>query len=1326
MNKRTKKNNNKILLLVVFVFSFLFFAIGIGGDTVFAAGGAKFIYGPSGSSGGGVGGACVGDANAYAISCAGTSWVFYSSKKNATPKNVDFPYISGNAATTITIPKECAEHTNENGGFWHYGNNAKGINFYGDNGEYGGQIQVIREGGIYGHWSTLTWGKYSGLVVPLVTLNQEIGGIYEATKSGNESDVLKDFQKAWKASGETGTPSSIPNGLSAFCYWEGMDQDYYSMSSVEAAEGRKNSKISKNGVSVSAPTVNLSVGQSTHIIFSHNVYSNVETNEADAGWRIHKKVKINGSFVGAEGFWGGDGYNWNHSSDPEYTIGTSYSGSTSSGSVVSLTYQESPSVGRISVFNSPVEDGFYQAASEFRQYDGYVVKDILPKVTFEKAGTYDFCEVMEINGYSSTEACVTVVVGEKQSFLSVSNVSNRKSETASAGAGDYASTGIVSYAADPARVSDIKLPKEGGRVYVTFSHNLYSVARMDTAVPYVIERSTNGSFGISGNFSVEMPASSVYSANSTGSSASGSATFTDTSNGYFIGGVRNYKDSGGGENKYILRDFYEITFPAQDATYDFCETVFIDDVEYTTACSLITVGDGSNIDPYRPTQSEEDQCWNLLTLEEQNKYLNSNESEAETFVVAAVRNNTTTSPSNGDFLRAGLVYAKPGDDVEWLHCYFPGVQRAADTVATKIHKNHSGDNNTNVNSQMKKWDWGNSFTVTQTDLVYNNGNSYNDVIYSSGNLPSGDVNIRLNKNNYEVATYSGSRAGETLKETNTSSKPGSVTIKTENCPSWECHCEQVCPEDGGSCEKVCQECKHTNDYISNTRGGEKEEAASVKVPFNYINTIAFDIGSGGIVFAGETINISSVTVTVNPKQNNITDGKYHTKVADGRVKLVAFVSNSNDIKSVNKGVSGGGDKLCDFISEKEGNEWCAVINTVGKDFYSGEDERPSVTSGSHSETVIEDEDYNVFDNSAGKYYCVVAAVYPANSGRDDNTDSDGNGEWQFSDSKCVKIAKRPSLQVWGGNIYSAGGISTSVASKRVVAGEQGPTFSDGYSGKSASSNKNTIIFGSWGELGVMANNLIEGFASGASTGGYNNKSSERTPYNGVGGSLEGDEVNFCVRSPLTFANTECNYDKGGNLGKSEAPSDKSALISQFIGENKSHLAILRKETSVISPESEGGIEIARGTTVVYVSGGNMVISTDIKYETPEDGYYYNTVEIPKAIIYAKENINIDCKVKEIDAVLIADGDVNTCYNANANTGNDGPERAVQLKIFGTVIANKINAGRTYGAGPGVYSTEPAEIIDYDTSLYLWGAPRASGGTSGKLDITYQRELAPRY
>ena len=114
--------------------------------------------------------------------------------------------------------------------------------------------------------------------------------------------------------------------------------------------------------------------------------------------------------------------------------------------------------------------------------------------------------------------------------------------------------------------------------------------------------------------------------------------------------------------------------------------------------------------------------------------------------------------------------------------------------------------------------------------------------------------------------------------------------------------------------------------------------------------------------------------------------------------------------------------------------------------------------------------------------------------------------------------------------------------------------------------------------------------------------------------------------------------------------------------------------------------------------------------------------IPKLIIYAK-NIKINCEVTKIDAVLIADDNIDTCADIE-DVNAEG--RSKQLTIFGTVITDTLDLKRTYGAATGTNSAVPAEIINYDTSLYLWANQNAGLTKSGRITSTYQRELPPRY
>ena len=91
-------------------------------------------------------------------------------------------------------------------------------------------------------------------------------------------------------------------------------------------------------------------------------------------------------------------------------------------------------------------------------------------------------------------------------------------------------------------------------------------------------------------------------------------------------------------------------------------------------------------------------------------------------------------------------------------------------------------------------------------------------------------------------------------------------------------------------------------------------------------------------------------------------------------------------------------------------------------------------------------------------------------------------------------------------------------------------------------------------------------------------------------------------------------------------------------------------------------------------------------------------------------------------MLIAENEVKTCDSDNINAERN----SIQLQINGAIIANSIDANRTYGAATGANSIIPAEIVNYDATLYLWGANRASVAESGSLSTVYIHEIAPRF
>ena len=165
------------------------------------------------------------------------------------------------------------------------------------------------------------------------------------------------------------------------------------------------------------------------------------------------------------------------------------------------------------------------------------------------------------------------------------------------------------------------------------------------------------------------------------------------------------------------------------------------------------------------------------------------------------------------------------------------------------------------------------------------------------------------------------------------------------------------------------------------------------------------------------------------------------------------------------------------------------------------------------------------------------------------------------------------------------------------------------------------------------------------------------------------------------------------------------------------------ETAVASST----IQMVHSKKTIFVKG-NLVYNDK----------YQRYSELPKLVLYGK-NVVIDCNVTRIDALIIADEKVVTCNNydnvsLNSSDANlktavenhiDDRANSNQLKINGAVVTKTLIANRTYGAAAGANSIVPAEIINFDPTLYMWGGLGNEEGSDGDLEVTLTNELAPR-
>lgn len=577
----------------------------------------------------------------------------------------------------------------------------------------------------------------------------------------------------------------------------------------------------------------------------------------------------------------------------------------------------------------------------------------------------------------------------------------------------------------------------------------------------------------------------------------------------------------------------------------------------------------------------------------------------------------------------------------------------------------------------------------------------------------------------------------------------------ENLGCNTCNGNSDCTEDCCTCNDDFQCLQCVNKYVGADSEGKRtiqvadvtkgpaSKSASVTVPYNYKLDTGVEIDSDYVVYAGETVKIKDFWIDILTRYNGATYAEYSTIVPEAKYALVSYVTSDPSGLTGGEEVSGKFSDLCESINNKitDGTKkpkQCTKI--IEKD--GGRLNSEGALDGKWHESHLSEiggAEQNAFDASAGDYICMVSAVWPTESASDTDTGSGGNNKSRFSTPSCVQIAKKPTFQVWGGDMYSKVNIENEFADKRnVYAGYWGGNWKLGDSFKT--SGGSVTHFGSWVEEGLMLggnNGKTDTIASGAALGERDNPEKANT----------GNEGKLCDKmAPLTFSNICTGGGTAESAKIASLTGSRRDLISYWVSNPGNNVSGSRNLGSLWDSAAEQ--ESATDTEIRYlkangsltITGGTMskrrlllidkgtadttvTISGNIKYESPLN----SLADIPKLIIYAK-NINIKCNVTEIDAILIADDTVDTCSDG----GDDSDSaRANRLEIFGTVIANNVKLGRTYGAaawkasGPNGQG-EAAEIFNYDSSILMWSESMSSSAQTDTLQTVYQRELAPRY
>lgn len=330
-----------------------------------------------------------------------------------------------------------------------------------------------------------------------------------------------------------------------------------------------------------------------------------------------------------------------------------------------------------------------------------------------------------------------------------------------------------------------------------------------------------------------------------------------------------------------------------------------------------------------------------------------------------------------------------------------------------------------------------------------------------------------------------------------------------------------------------------------------------------------------------------------------------------------------------------------------------------------------------------------------------------------------SGEWAHSEPVCIKVAVKPLVQVWGGDL-SAGksflGTSVAVPAANIETSTSTKTI--------AGTN---YTFGAWVEYGIFATGTIKNIASAAAyagtgaTQGLTNSSLCKSTYLSFNNASGGQNVctGGAYKTVGTYTTTRSIPDVASNYPITSG-------TPQFGSKDINSGATQGLYTSSSDITLAGGTIGAGRWIVINAPNANVTITGNITYTSAA---LSSVSDIPQMVIIAK-NINILDAVTQIDAWLIAkpsaalaDGVINTCSSVSLLTQLSSAICPKPLVVNGPVMANKLYLRRTTGPGTGVASGNPAETFNLRADAYLWAYAHTT--SNGRVQTVYTTELPPR-
>lgn len=1370
----------------------------------------------------------------YAAYCAGMSWIYYKAE-TATNNAISFApfnhlgYLDSNP--TVSIPAECSN--NGKGGFWHFGVNGQG-NSSGKLTGYNGNSTLYQTSEYsWGHWSTYTdrlrghapyyvpgEGGYNRFVNNSwnslssgYTHNWNVGSLdhrlgkyvggefvtyYYAEKyAGSFDAVLPDYKKAYErkfGAGSADGIGGIPDDVYAFCYWE---DDFYGLSAGwatdESGENTLVEEVTTDIVQKDSESVVISevveLGGTVNLNFKHNVYSKEPNKEV--WWRASETWLDTSNEINT-GNYGG------------FTI-----------------ENVEPTIDKATIGSEIIESN---GETYYLPENNPVITTTTP-VTFTKGGVYVFCQDLKMDEEENkvtsakvtSEACIAIEV--KVNYYGMSGASVEADD----GVSSSTATEIVPMDSKVTASPDAKITVELGlgkhmrKVTLTFVHDIYADSESGEVFWGINRNQDLVDVGFDANFRYSSPLhflstreNGYYVNEPTNIWYCDVHPNSDFCRSYwgmmqycmengldewqcnnyvnFVNGGIEELSSSYNDGKYVIKESVDVTYWGWNkGTHKYCEKLYMAKKEsdlgsapFTSqACVVVEVKDA---------EFESSELGSYVWSKVRNSRLGGDYSgwkgikdEFEDPESATDATEEKDDPAEGN-----VVYARPNDNVDWEDIYASGAQGNygkeviyVNDSTVGVHANDSGcSNTTNTYAEggfggKNAGDWVNNYSIEQA-------------------TPSLTSDLAFEKGVGQVSVYTERHTHKVLQDEVGGLPFHDLIYTVGNTPvysfhngvnhSWECTKGYYI---GDEYYTDTETHEHTNWVTTGLFNSSQLASQSyLKVPYNFNNTASFTISTPEPLYPGETVQVTGSEVTVGPRKNDVVESTYATKVDGAIVKLIAYVSEAQ--QEGTSTVPSSGSDLCGYVSHIEFEGFCKEVNGSSGTLEVADDKTNS--GQTHNNNIIGtefDTTYDVFDAKAGDFFCMTLGVYPATSGTNDKQmDPKGDNSWYLYTPQCIQIAKKPSFQVWGAGLYSAGSISTNVSQKNNLYKVNGYQYGV---------HKN-MVFGSWAEENVTTNGVTSLFASGAGLGmtskGFGGiEGSLESGGGGVDGFFDGDDDAiggssggglFCNKFvALSFANygegicPDTNqsgyaqikataFNTAANIGaiaeywdgpNNEINTDAGDIIIDDLGgidEKYRIVSATGKDIRVMNTEGEkvtiysGNID-GNSTRIIKAMNESAVVSItgNIEYYDDNDNKYTSTHDLPKAIIYSFGDIEISCSVTRIDAILIAKGTVDTCTDYSVDDPDSDPyglksrDRSFQLIVNGTIIANELILGRTYGNTMGASSggflsptlpgsDTPAEIINYDTSIILWGSSMAGSAESNTLTVTYQHELAPRY